>query len=55
MSGRTGWEEEISYFIDCVANDKPVDFSPAEDSMLAVEVALAERESVVNNTSVVLA
>jgi predicted dehydrogenase len=52
VAKRTGWEEEIRYFVDCIRMDKPIDLSPPEESKLALEIALAERKSIEKNTSI---
>lgn len=52
VSKTTGWDEEIKYFVDCVANNKPIEVSPPEESRTALEIALAEKRSVENNTSI---
>lgn len=43
--GFDGYREEIEYFADCIANDKPVEYNPPEESLDAVRIALAQIES----------
>ena len=48
----TGWEEEIKYFVNCVANNRIVEISPPEESKLALEIAFAEKSSIERNIPV---
>jgi len=43
--GFDGYREEIEYFADCIANDKPVDYNPPEQSLDVVRIALAQIKS----------
>lgn len=40
-----GYFQELKYFVDCVANDKPIGRARPEESMFAVEMVLAEKKS----------
>ncbi len=43
--GFDGYREEIEYFADCVANDKPLDYNPPEESLDVVRIAMAQIKS----------
>jgi len=47
-----GYSEEIKYFIDCVINDKKIAVSTPEESKIAVQLALAEKKSIVTNKTI---
>jgi predicted dehydrogenase len=52
VSKTTGWDEEIKYFIDRIRKNKPLEISPPEQSKLALQLALAEKESIEKNRSI---
>jgi len=45
ISDLGGYYNEIRYFVDCVAQNKPVEMAPIEDSCKTVELCMAEQKS----------